>query len=109
MSELDLPQIAESQALAYVTSNDADAKLESALCDEIADHDPSAGDVTLSDAEFRTAWHHVIGGTPAGAFKRYDIGGRRRWRSCRGAGQADRQPDDRQQLERRLELGQREL
>ena len=68
MSELDLPQIAESQALAYVTSNDADAKLESALCDEIADHDPSAGDVTLSDAEFRTAWHHVIGGTPAGAF-----------------------------------------
>lgn len=68
MSELDLPQIAESQALAYVTSNDADAKLESALCDELAGHDPTSGDVTLSDAEFREAWHHVIGGTPSGAF-----------------------------------------
>lgn len=68
MSELDLPQIAESQALAYVTSNDADAKLESALCDEIASHDPTAGDVTLTDAEFRETWHHVIGGTPAAGF-----------------------------------------
>ncbi|MCF8467411.1 MAG: hypothetical protein K9G33_08435 [Sneathiella sp.] len=68
MSELDLPQIAESQALAYVTSNDADAKLESALCDELAGHDPSSGDVTLTDAEFRTAWHHMIGGSPAAAF-----------------------------------------
>ncbi|WP_373087030.1 hypothetical protein [Sneathiella sp.] len=68
MPELDLPQIAESQALAYVTSNDADAKLEAALCSELSGHDPSAGDVTLSAAEFRGAWHHVIGGSPAAAF-----------------------------------------
>ncbi|TNE36263.1 MAG: hypothetical protein EP348_07280 [Alphaproteobacteria bacterium] len=68
MSQLDLPQIAESQALAYVTSNDADAKLEAALCEDITDHDPGSGDITLSDAEFREAWHHVIGGTPPAAF-----------------------------------------
>ena len=68
MSELDLPQIAENQALAYVTSNDADAALESALCDERAGHDPTSGDVSLSESDFREAWHHVIGGSPAGGF-----------------------------------------
>lgn len=68
MSELDLPQIAENQALAYVTSNDADAALERALCNEYAGHDPSGGDVTVSAADFRGNWHHVIAGSAAAAF-----------------------------------------
>ncbi|MEH6546922.1 MAG: hypothetical protein V7701_10860 [Sneathiella sp.] len=68
MSQLDLPQIAESQALAYVTSNDADAKLEQALCEEISSHDASAGDFSITEADFRGAWHQVIGGAPAAAF-----------------------------------------
>ena len=68
MSQLDLPQIAESQALAYVTSNDADAALEAALCEEISTHDPTSADVTVTDAEFRENWHHVVRGAPASAF-----------------------------------------
>src|SRR5690606_14064216 len=68
MSELDLPQIAENQALAHITSNDADAALEAALCDEMTGHDPTAGNITLLDEEFRGHWHHVIAGSPAGAF-----------------------------------------
>ena len=68
MSQLDLPQIAESQALAYVTSNDADARLEAALCEECSDHDATAGDFSISAEKFRGAWHQVIGGAPAAAF-----------------------------------------
>jgi hypothetical protein len=68
MSQLDLPQIAESQALAYVTSNDADARLEKALCEEISDHDATAGNFSISTEDFRGAWHQVIGGAPAAAF-----------------------------------------
>lgn len=68
MPELDLPQIAESQALAYITSNDADALLEKALCAEISGHEVGSGDFTLTEADFRQAWHHVIAGTPAAAF-----------------------------------------
>ncbi|USG59926.1 hypothetical protein NBZ79_12140 [Sneathiella marina] len=68
MSQLDLPQIAESQALAYVTSNDADALLEKALCEDISGHDATAGDFSLSAADFRRAWHQGIGGTPGAAF-----------------------------------------
>lgn len=68
MSELDLPQIAENQALAHITSNDADAALEAALCDEMTGHDPTSGNITLLDEEFRGHWHHVIAGSPAGAF-----------------------------------------
>lgn len=68
MSQLDLPQIAESQALAYVTSNDADARLEAALCEEVSDHDATAGDFSISTEDFQGAWHQVIGGAPATAF-----------------------------------------
>jgi len=63
MPLLNLPQIAESQAAAYVTSNDADAALEQALCDGKLDHDATAGDFTISDTDFRRNWFHRIGGT----------------------------------------------
>lgn len=68
MSQLDLPQIAESQALAYITSNEADALLEKALCEQAAGHDATAGDFSISPMDFRGAWHQLIGGTPAAAF-----------------------------------------
>ena len=68
MSLLDLPQIAEAQAAAHVTSNDADAALEQALCEGKLDHDASAGDFTISDADFKGCWFHHIGGSSAAPF-----------------------------------------
>ncbi len=68
MSELNLPQIAESQALAYVTSNDADARLEKALCDSLAVTVPPSGNFTLTEEQFQTAWRFRLEGSPAAAF-----------------------------------------
>ncbi|MBE7637068.1 hypothetical protein GUA87_09450 [Sneathiella sp. P13V-1] len=67
MTLLNLPQIAENQALAYVTSNDADGALEAALCDCKLDHDATAGDFLISETVFHKNWFHKIGGTPAAA------------------------------------------
>ncbi len=68
MSELNLPQIAESQALAYVTSNDADARIEKALCESLTVTVPASGNVTLTAEQFQTAWRFSLGGTPTGPF-----------------------------------------
>lgn len=68
MSLLDLPQIAEAQAAAYVTSNDADAALEQALCEGKLDHDATAGDFAISAADFKGCWFHQIGGSAAAPF-----------------------------------------
>lgn len=62
MGSLNLSQIAENQAAAYVTSNDADAALEKALCHCKLDHDASAGSFTLSETDFSENWCHKIGG-----------------------------------------------
>ncbi|GLQ07504.1 hypothetical protein [Sneathiella chinensis] len=68
MGALDLPLIAENQSAAYVTSNDADAILESALCDQIPDHVATDAGVVVTAHQFRQNWHHRITGTPALAF-----------------------------------------
>ena len=68
MSLLDLPQIAEAQAAAYVTSNDADAALERALCEGKLDHDATAGDFAISATDFKGCWFHQIGGSAAAPF-----------------------------------------
>lgn len=68
MSTLNLPQIAESQALAYVTSNDADARLEQALCAARSIPVPNSGDVTLTAEQFQTAWYFNLTGTPGAPF-----------------------------------------
>ncbi len=65
MTLLDLPQISENQALAYVTSNDADGALEAALCDCKTDYDATSGDFTIDATTFRENWFHKIEGTPA--------------------------------------------
>ena len=62
MGALNLSQIAENQTSAYVTSNDADATLEKALCDCKLDHDASAGDFIFSTADFVENWCHKLGG-----------------------------------------------
>ncbi len=68
MGSLNLPQIAESQAAAYVTSNDADAVLEKALCNSSPVHDAGAGNFSLSDGQFRENWLHTVGGSPGAGF-----------------------------------------
>ena len=68
MTMLDLPQIAEAQAAAYITSNDADAALEQALCQGKLDHDASGGDFTISEADFKENWFHRIGGVAGAGF-----------------------------------------
>ncbi len=68
MSLLDLPQIAEAQAAAYVTSNDADAALEKALCEGKLDHDATAGDFAINPADFKGCWFHQIGGSAGAPF-----------------------------------------
>ncbi len=68
MTLLDLPQIAEAQAAAYVTSNDADAALEKALCQGKLDHDASSGNFTISAADFKENWFHRIGGIAGAPF-----------------------------------------
>ncbi len=68
MSLLDLPQIAEAQAAAYVTSNDADAALERALCEGKLDHDATAGDFAINSGDFKGCWFHRIGGSSAAPF-----------------------------------------
>ena len=64
MGSLNLPQIAENQASAYVTSNDADAVLEKALCNSSSVHDASGGNFSLPETLFRENWFHTVGGTP---------------------------------------------
>jgi len=64
---LNLPQIAESQASAYVTSNDADAVLEAALCEGKLDYDASLGDFSVSDEDFRNNWFHQVSGAAPSA------------------------------------------
>ncbi|MEP3245072.1 MAG: hypothetical protein ABJN40_13000 [Sneathiella sp.] len=68
MGSLILPQIAENQAAAYVTSNDADALLEKALCNASSLHDASGGDFVLSAALFREHWFHSVGGAAPSGF-----------------------------------------
>lgn len=68
MSFLNLPQIAENQALAHITSNDADARLEAALCAAKLDHDASAGDFTITVADFQQNWFHGLEGSPSGDY-----------------------------------------
>ncbi|OUR76598.1 hypothetical protein A9Q83_13575 [Alphaproteobacteria bacterium 46_93_T64] len=64
---LNLPQIAENQASAYITSNDADAALENALCEGKLDYDGSLGDFPISEIEFQKNWFHRVSGTPSSA------------------------------------------
>ncbi|MBO6827469.1 MAG: hypothetical protein JJ879_14790 [Sneathiella sp.] len=68
MTLLELPEIAENQALAHITSNDADAKLEAALCAAKMDHGASGGDFIMSAEIFQTHWFHQITGAPAADF-----------------------------------------
>jgi hypothetical protein len=68
MTSLDLPQIAEAQAAAYVTSNDADAALEKALCNGKLDHDATSGNFTISTSDFKENWFHRIGGVAGAPF-----------------------------------------
>ncbi|WP_025898618.1 hypothetical protein [Sneathiella glossodoripedis] len=68
MSLLDLPQIAEAQAAAYVTSNDADALLEKALCRGKVDHDASGGSFSMDVTDFKENFYHRISGTARAAF-----------------------------------------
>ena len=67
MTLLDLPQIAENQALAHITSNDADGAVEAAFCDCKLDHDASDGDFSISALLFQRNWFHKIIGTAVGA------------------------------------------
>ena len=68
MGSLNLPQIAENQAAAYVTSNDADAALEKALCEAKLDHDASGGNFTIADTDFRQNWFHELTGSAGAGF-----------------------------------------
>lgn len=61
MGNLNLPQIAESQAQKFQTSNDADDYLDLALTATL-DVDLSSGDETLTDAEFREAFTFICSG-----------------------------------------------
>lgn len=68
MGMLDLPQIAENQLSAYITSNDADAALEKAICDCDLSHDATGGNFAIADAAFRENWFHDIGGSAGAGF-----------------------------------------
>ncbi len=68
MGSLNLPQIAENQAAAYVSSNDADAALEQALCNSSPVYDAGAGNISLTDGQFRENWLHTVGGSPGAGF-----------------------------------------
>lgn len=65
MNDLDLPAIADGQAAGqWLTSNDADAALGNALQD-IYTVDFSAGNVTLTSAQFRSAMTFIPSGLSA--------------------------------------------
>ncbi|WP_169545021.1 hypothetical protein [Sneathiella aquimaris] len=68
MGALNLPQIAENQAAAYITSNDADSLLEKALCNAGAGLDAGGGDISVSEQVFRESWFHTITGAATGGF-----------------------------------------
>lgn len=68
MGTLDLPQIAENQLAAYITSNDADAALEKAICDCDLSHDATGGDFAVTETAYRENWFHHIGGSAGSGF-----------------------------------------
>ncbi|MCG8491038.1 MAG: hypothetical protein MI743_05440 [Sneathiellales bacterium] len=68
MGTLELPQIAENQLAAYITSNDADAALEKAICDCELGHDATAGDFGITETAFRENWFHRIAGSAGAGF-----------------------------------------
>jgi hypothetical protein len=68
MVMLNLPQIAENQAGAHISSNDADGALEQALCGSKLDYDATSGSITVATSDFQQNWFHKIAGTPSADF-----------------------------------------